>query len=359
MNDLADSTYTAGLDLIARGWAVFLLAEDSPRGKIPPKNCERCDVRTGERHDRETCPCLLCHGFYAATLLPDRWELMVQALPHGYLAVRTGRASRLMVIDAEAHGDGDGPTGIEVIESWEEWTGGRAGSLPRTLAAHSVSGGLHLYYRIPGNDVVHGRSRVLPAVDVKAEGGYVGAVGSRAGKRRWQDPSVPVQVLPPEALRWLQERRGAHAGGRAGGRGGGGGFGSRPDGYDFARFSTDGCPLGFRDYFINDVIFRLRRAGTRRAVAETTLIDHWSRLAQPDGGESTDDWFPWEWVEYKLDRVWNEVDPGTEESRARELLRRWTRPADEVKMSDGGDTEPRVVRMGRATIVRRERRRGW
>jgi hypothetical protein len=52
--------------IVARGGGldhkVFVLAADSSGGKTAAANCGRCrEDRDG--HDRESCACLLCHGF--------------------------------------------------------------------------------------------------------------------------------------------------------------------------------------------------------------------------------------------------------------------------------------------------------
>lgn len=283
---------------IERGWKILLLSSDSARGgKVPPRNCERCDFRRGaQRHDMEACDCLLCHGFHMATGDVDRFRLMLAALPHGMPAIRTGQASNLLVIDAEAHGDGDGPTGVEIVQAWEQYSGLDVG-LPYTLQARSVSGGLHLYYRLPpGVYVTSGR--ILPSVDVKAELGYVGAPG--ASNREWVNPDTPVVDLPQEIIDWLTrtKRRGHH---------GHGGGGQRPNGYDFEKFAAEGAPLGHRDYFINDAVFRLNKQrltrGLSAADVEREMFQHWLRLEQ-DGDD-----FPWEWVKYKCDRAAHEVEP--------------------------------------------------
>ncbi|MBN1170544.1 MAG: bifunctional DNA primase/polymerase, partial [Micromonosporaceae bacterium] len=90
------------VDYTRRGWPVFLLG----RSKRPVANCPHCPTKgEGSAHDPDTCGCLTCHGFYAATLDPDRIEAMIERVPRGLLAIRTGRASGLLVVDIDpAHG---------------------------------------------------------------------------------------------------------------------------------------------------------------------------------------------------------------------------------------------------------------
>jgi hypothetical protein len=188
-----------------RDWPVFLLSTDSSGGKVPARNCSRCREGEGyDGHDRERCPCLLCHGFYAATKDPERLWYMVQALPRGFLAVRTGRASGVLVLDVEAKDRGQELSGVELLDRWDllnDWT------LPPTLTARSVSGGLHLYYAYPDDDRrVGSATLVRDALEVKADGGYVGLPCGR-NDRRWADPLAPVVTPPPELLTWLATPR--------------------------------------------------------------------------------------------------------------------------------------------------------
>lgn len=246
-----------------------------------------------------TCECLLCHGFHAATRDRDHLDLMLAALPTGALAIATGQPSGVIVLDAESHAREGEPTGLDVLDDWEGWTHGDAGSLPPTLTARSVSGGTHLYYRVPpGVRVVSGR--ILPGVDVKGDGGYVGVV-SGSNDRAWVDPATPVADAPTELLGWLtgSRRRGTGTGGGSGGAG-------RPNGYDFEAFARDGCPDGHRDFFFNDLLFRSRRAGASLDELTELALRHWLRVAQPPVARYE---MPWEDVHYKVERVFNEIQP--------------------------------------------------
>lgn len=283
---------------INRGWPVFLLSTDSSGGKVPPANCPECSHTSPlfKRHIASECGHLLCHGFYAATTDHDRFDKALAALPYGQLAIRTGQASRLLVIDAEAHSKHeDEPTGLDVLDNWESWVQGDW-SLPETLKSRSVSGGLHIYLEIP-NGITIGSGRILPNVDVKAEYGYVGAPSGQTA-RKWIDPSIPVAKAPPELLDWLQKSKRLGTGGT--------GPGLKPDGYDYAQFIKDGCPDGHRDFFFNDMCFRLRKAGTEYEEYAQRIWEQWERCAQPPDAQY---YMPWDHVYYKLDRVWSTIDP--------------------------------------------------
>jgi hypothetical protein len=146
-----NAAYAAGCDYIARGWPVFVLG----RSKRPVANCPSC--RDGG-HDRAGCPCLTCHGFYAAMLDPGRLAAMLRAVPRGLLAIRTGTASGLLVVDIDPRNGGQLDRDL----------------MTPTAAVATGGGGWHLYYRHPGGatpPALPGRD----GVDLKGDGGYVTA----------------------------------------------------------------------------------------------------------------------------------------------------------------------------------------
>jgi hypothetical protein len=164
-------TLAAALALAAEGYPVFLLG----RTKRPVANCPAC--RTADPgHEPGTCGHLTCHGFYAATRDPDRITTMHRAVPGGMLAVRTGRAFEIAVVDIDPRNGG------RVLPDL----------MPPTRAVRTGSGGWHLYYRHPGGRLaakLHGH----PGIDLKADGGYVVA-----------PPSIHPSTGRP--YRWVGER---------------------------------------------------------------------------------------------------------------------------------------------------------
>ncbi|GAA3560846.1 bifunctional DNA primase/polymerase [Kribbella ginsengisoli] len=178
---------TAALDAAERGWPVFVLG----RSKRPVANCEACPK---DAHDPASCGHLTCHGFYAATTDPARVAAIVAAVPQGQLAVRTGTASGLLVIDVDpAHG-GDHSLSALMTERL----------VPRTLHVHSGSGGLHLYYRHPGHYIGSRPMPERPGIDVKADGGYVvlpPSIHHRTHRRyQWGQTATDVEMPPPALL---------------------------------------------------------------------------------------------------------------------------------------------------------------
>lgn len=249
------------------------------------------------------------------------------------LAVATGQG--LVVVDAEARQlRPDLPTGLDVLDNWEMWTKGTslppavgskplaaaAGELgeasaeiardgvywPGTVRVRTGSGGVHVWVRVSPGLLVRGGNRVLPAVDVKADGGYVLVPPSRhvsggvyelleGDWKRIGDAAEPL-------VGWLLSVKGGRYATR---RALDTTSGEEPEGYDFKRvLAGGGCPSGFRDYFVNDLCFRLRRAGKTLDEASAALRLEWYRMEQP-----AEAYFDWSTCVYKLRRVWEEVQP--------------------------------------------------
>jgi hypothetical protein len=190
---------TAALAYAGRGWPVFLL---SPT-KTPVANCEPCRDADDD-HDREGCTCLTCHGFYAATRDPDRIREMIRRHPTGLLAIRTGAASGLVVVDVDP-----GNGGMDTLAELHA-----ARLLPPTLTVETGSGGRHFFYAHPGAAIKSGGNLLGPGVDVKADGGYVVAAPSRHPRTgrpyRWAGDggfdTQPAALHAKVMLRLLKDR---------------------------------------------------------------------------------------------------------------------------------------------------------
>ena len=105
-------------------------------------------------HDRAGCECLTCHGFYAATLDPGRLAAMLRKVPGSLLAIRTGAASGLCVVDIDPRNGGQLDRDL----------------MTPTATVATGGGGWHLYYRHPGGPTLP----ALPGtagIDIKATAG--------------------------------------------------------------------------------------------------------------------------------------------------------------------------------------------
>jgi putative DNA primase/helicase len=167
MSDLLES----GLDYADRGWPVFAV-----NGKVP---------FAGTR------------GFYDATTDPELIRKLWRERNGSNVAIRTGKASGLIVLDVDPDADGD-----HALARFEA----EHGALPPTVEAITPSGGRHLYFALPdGVEVASGAGVFGPGVDVRAEGGYVVAPPSIG--YRWELSShpdeTPVAAVPTVVLRRL------------------------------------------------------------------------------------------------------------------------------------------------------------
>jgi hypothetical protein len=176
-----------------RGWPVFVLSSS----KVPVFNCERCREEHTTPQQMQGCGCLMCHGFYAATLDVTRVQEMVRLNPRGLLAVRTGAVSGTTVIDVDAHGI---PAMRQMIAS---------GLLPRTLAQRTGNG-YHLVYAHPGVRIVSGPGKGGPGIDVKSDDAYIVAAPSvhpgTSKPYRWlRSPAGELASLPQYWVERLRE----------------------------------------------------------------------------------------------------------------------------------------------------------
>lgn len=183
------------LDYAARGWQVFTLSD----GKVPYRNCGACAVHVTPQ-EKEECECLHCHGFYAATTDPRRIKEMFATRSGVCLAIRTGLASSLAVVDVDIRGwraDGTpAPTdlGFQTVSRLDA-----QGLLPGTLMQTTASGGIHLFYAHPGEYLMSGAGKFGPRVDAKADSAYVvvaPSVGAR-GRYVWTPDGRSDHPLTP------------------------------------------------------------------------------------------------------------------------------------------------------------------
>lgn len=282
---------------IARGWHVFVVNGD----KRPVGNCRSCNE---EVHDPQTCTCLLCHSFYAATQNLNRVRAMLHTVPQGMLAARTGAASGVVALDAEGSDkDGYGCTGVEILDQIGDWYAGV--ELAETLRSTTTGGGVHLLYRSQGG--ITSRNRVLPNVDIKAEGGYI--LLPPGGGRSWQNWSAWAGRLEQpsgELLAFLTSASGSSA------------FAAEPGNGKASKSllstlrTADVVPAGYRYEFTRDLVYFLRKRGYDWSEAVSICEQYWRRYQQPPDGVRIQDgiWYlPFTQVLYELKRAWVRVAP--------------------------------------------------
>ncbi|WP_167525714.1 VapE domain-containing protein [Cupriavidus oxalaticus] len=174
-----NASLQAALDFAVRGWAVFPL---KPEEKIP----------------------LTQHGFKDATTDPATIRQWWTQWPDANIGIATGCTSGLLVLDIDVK---DGAAGAETLQQLESEHGGL-----QTRRVQTPSGGQHLYFNSGGD--IGSRGKLLPGLDVRAEGGYVVAPPSVLGNGayQWINPDDVPAPLPESLLPLLRgKREDAHA----------------------------------------------------------------------------------------------------------------------------------------------------
>jgi len=177
----------SALALAARGWHVFPCAAG---GKRPSFRQSWQDLATAD---------------------PDQVRAWWSRQPYN-IGVSCG-PSGLVVIDLDVP-RGTRPGGISAGEAAAGGTGTFARLCQRhgepyppvTFSVNTPSGGCHLYFAAAGGRLRNSAGLLGPLVDIRADGGYVVAPGSRIGQRAYtvRDGSPPMP-LPPWIAALLQD----------------------------------------------------------------------------------------------------------------------------------------------------------
>ena len=159
----------AAIQYARRGWHVFPLI---PGGKVP----------------------LTDHGFYDASTDPGTIREWWRRWPRANIGIRTGQASRLLVIDAD---------GEEALAKLRDLST-RLGQLPRGPRVKTARG-WHGYF---STDSPVPSRKIEGVIDIKSEGGYVVAppsVHPSGIVYTWQPPpnDAPPPFLPESWLQYL------------------------------------------------------------------------------------------------------------------------------------------------------------
>ena len=172
-----------------RGWPVIPLHTV----RIGQCSCGAADCGSPGKHPR------LPHGLKEAsideTVIAQWWDRW----PAANVGITTGTTSGVLVVDFDNYKDPN------LLARFEE----RFGPLPPTARVRTGGGGEHAYFAFPGEHVPNSAGKLMPHVDVRADGGYVVAPPSNhtAGHYAWTAGTSQDTVLAPvpeailEALR--------------------------------------------------------------------------------------------------------------------------------------------------------------
>lgn len=173
-----------------RGWAIFPIqgvSQESPEG---PFNCDcpkRAKCENPGKHP------LTPRGFQDATTNVNIIKAWWGNSPNANIGIATGEVSGIVVVDV------DGPAGVASLAGKE---------MPDTLMASTGrgDGGIHYYFQWPGFKVKNA-VKLLPGIDIRADGGYAILPGSRhkSGKfYEWQN-DAEIAAFPQWTLDKLRE----------------------------------------------------------------------------------------------------------------------------------------------------------
>ena len=140
------------------------------------------------------------HGAHDATCAAQRILEWATSFPDANIAIATGRASNLLVLDIDPRNGGRA-----TLANLEQ----ELGCLPPTSETITGGGGSHFLFRAP--PIANIRGSLGPGIDVKFEGGYVVAPPSHhasGGEYAWASARSPGEQSPAVLPQpWLEKLR--------------------------------------------------------------------------------------------------------------------------------------------------------
>jgi len=111
------------------------------------------------------------------------------------IGLLTGRGNNLVIVDVDVKNDAGGMASLKQLQD-------ECGEF-NTRVVHTPSGGLHFYFRHPQDvDNIKNRTNMNPGIDIRADGGYVIAPGSRIDGNYYEfdDKDKEITELPQKLL---------------------------------------------------------------------------------------------------------------------------------------------------------------
>jgi putative DNA primase/helicase len=133
------------------------------------------------------------NGYKDASNDPDIIRKWWDKSPQANIGLPTGSSSNLVVVDVDVKGNSDGLNSLAQLES-------EVGAF-NTYSVGTPSGGYHYYFQHPCQPIKN-RVGIRNGIDIRADGGYVLAVGSVIDGTTYTaiDPSMPISCLPNKLL---------------------------------------------------------------------------------------------------------------------------------------------------------------
>ena len=234
-------------------------------------------------------------GLNSASKDPDTIRSWVAAAPQMNVAVATGAASNIVVLDLDLREvDGEEIDGEFELQAW---LAARGVELPSTLTASTGGGGKHIIMSLPDSPVrpvITSRANWLPGVDIRGDGGYIVVAPSQhisGGIYGW-DSKVAMAAITSELVSALSTRQRASAAtGKPMPSLGAG------ESVDVQHLLANGLPRGGRDDGFVRLVGVLRARGDSIEDARSIVQAVWEKTDQPDG-----DYYPLATALEKVDR---------------------------------------------------------
>jgi hypothetical protein len=110
-------------------------------------------------------PLLPGHGYKDATTDVDTIARWWDEHPAANIGIVPGSAG-MLVVDIDVKGAVDGHDSLDILEA-------EHGKLPGTRTAHTPSGGVHFYFRVPSGETFGNRRLGVGGIDIRSSAGYV------------------------------------------------------------------------------------------------------------------------------------------------------------------------------------------
>jgi putative DNA primase/helicase len=168
------------------GWQVF------PCHSIISDSCScgDADCKSPGKHPRTP------NGLKDASTDPEIIKGWWSRWADANIAVVTGHASGMSVLDIDVKGGG--PGNLELLESEHE-------PLPKTLVAQTGGGGRHYFFKYPVDGFKNSAGNIISGVDTRGDGGYVIVHPSNhisGGIYSWED-NEPGEIELSEIPVWI------------------------------------------------------------------------------------------------------------------------------------------------------------
>lgn len=168
---------SVALDYARRGWQVFPVGQNK---KPFPNTHGHKEASSDEK------------------IITGLWH----RFPNANIGIATGRKSGFFVLDVDVK---DFKVGAESLAELEK----KFGTLPETVESITWSGGRQIFFRYPdGIEIANSQSKVGQDLDIRGEGGYIVAPGSRVNGKtyEWELLHHPDNIPFAEAPRWLIDK---------------------------------------------------------------------------------------------------------------------------------------------------------